>query len=123
MNRILCALLLLFLASSSSGQVLETRLLKLEKDRFKAMIKKDSNFLAVILSEDLVYIHSNGAQDTKESFIKSITSGNLEYFSIDVQNADIKTNNSTVWIHGAAKMKVRNGKDAQPVELMLRYLD
>jgi len=87
------------------------------------MIAKDENFLNAVLHDELIYIHSNGAQDSKESFIKSITSKTLEYFSIDVQNADIKINNSTAWIHGAVKVKVRNGKDAPTVDLTLRYLD
>ena len=123
MLRLLYFLLLLFAFNSGFAQAVETRILKLEKARFNAMIAKDGKYLNSVLSDDLVYIHSNGAQDTKESFINSITSGKLQYFSIDVQNADIKVNNSTAWIHGAAKVKVRNGNEAPIMELSIRFLD
>ena len=123
MRPLLSSLFLLLIFNTGFAQALETRILKLEKARFNAMIAKDGKYLNSILSDDLVYIHSNGAQDTKESFINSITSGKLQYFSIDVQNADIKINNSTAWIHGAAKMKVRNGNDAPVMELSIRFLD
>ena len=123
MRRILYSLILLLAFNTVFAQATETKILKLEKARFNAMISKDGNYLNSVLSDHLVYIHSNGSQDTKESFINSITSGKLQYFSIDVQNTDIKINGSTAWIHGAAKMKVRNGNDAPVMELSIRYLD
>jgi ketosteroid isomerase-like protein len=97
--------------------------LQLEKDRFKAMINKDSSFLDRILANDLLYIHSNGVQDSKETFIRNIMNGSLEYIAVDLQQADIRTFSQTAWIHGAAKIKVRMGKDTTEVELVIRYLD
>lgn len=123
MSRLLYLLILFFISGCSFAQAVETRILKLEKARFNAMIAKDGKYLNSVLSDDLVYIHSNGAQDTKVSFINSITSGKLQYFSIDVQNTDIKVHGATAWIHGAAKMKVRNGNDAPVLELTIKYLD
>lgn len=107
----------------SYGQSKQIAVLQLEKDRFKAMINRDSLFLTNALAEDLVYVHSNGMQDTKETLIGKIMSGALQYTSVDMQQADIRTFNQTVWIHGAAKMKVRNGKDSPEIELSIRYLD
>ncbi|HKP31466.1 MAG TPA: nuclear transport factor 2 family protein [Chitinophagaceae bacterium] len=123
MSRLLLLTLALLLFNTGFGQALETKILKMERARFNAMIAKDGSYLNAVLSDNLVYIHSNGAHDTKESFITSITAGTLQYFSIDVQNTDIRIHGSTAWIHGAAKMKVKNGKDAQIVELSIRYLD
>jgi len=122
MSRILY--LSFFLISSFSfGQAREITILQLEKDRFKAMISKDSIKLDRILADDLLYIHSNGVQDSKETFIKNIMSGKLEYLAVDLQQADIRTHSQTAWIHGAAKIKVRTGKNNPEVELFVRFLD
>jgi ketosteroid isomerase-like protein len=111
------------IALSSYSQSRQVAVLQLEKDRFKAMINHDSAFLSNCLAEDLVYVHSNGMQDTKESLMNKIMSGALQYTSVDVQQADIRTFKETAWIHGAAKIKVRNGKDSPEIELSIRYLD
>ena len=118
---VLFALLCLPLVSTAQSR--QVAVLQLEKDRFKAMINRDSMFLANALAEDLVYVHTNGMQDTKESLINKIMGGTLQYTSVDLQQADIRTFNQTVWIHGAAKIKVRNGKDTPEIELSIRYLD
>ena len=55
--------------------------------------------------------------------MNKIMSGALQYTSVDVQQADIRTFKETAWIHGAAKIKVRNGKDSPEIELSIRYLD
>ena len=123
MCRILYSLLLILITSVSYSQARQATVLQLEKDRFKAMINKDSLFLVRALADDLLYFHSDGAQDSKETLIRNIMDGNLEYFSIELQQADIRTHSMTAWIHGAAKIKVRSGKDAAVVELTIRYLD
>ena len=111
------------LTLTSYSQSRQVAVLQLEKDRFKAMINHDSSFLSNCLAEDLVYVHSNGMQDTKESLMDKIMSGALQYTSVEVQQADIRTFKETAWIHGAAKIKVRNGKDSPEMELSIRYLD
>ncbi len=116
-------LLVVLIGLDTYGQAVQVRVLQLEKDRFKAMIRKDSLFLSSVLSEELLYIHSNGVQDSKATLIKNIRSGNVEYHSIDLQQADIRTNNQTAWIHGVAKMKVRMGNAVNLTEMVVRYLD
>ena len=123
MSRILYTLVLIFFASTSFSQAREANILQLEKDRFKAMINKDSLFLNKAFAEDLLYFHTNGAQDSKETLINNIMAGNLNYYSIDLQQADIRTNNQTAWIHGAARIKLRAGRDTSMIELSIRYLD
>ena len=123
MGRLLYVLFLLLSSFSHYGQARQMTVLQLEKDRFKAMINKDSSFLDRILANDLLYIHSNGVQDSKETFIRNIMNGSLEYIAVDLQQADIRTFSQTAWIHGAAKIKVRMGKDTTEVELVIRYLD
>jgi hypothetical protein len=54
-----------------------------ELGRFKVMIAKDRAGLEAVLHKDLVYFHSSGAFDTKDSYIASIFSGKSSYISID----------------------------------------
>jgi hypothetical protein len=54
-----------------------------ELSRFKVMIAKDRAGLEAVLHKDLVYFHSSGAFDTKDSYIASIFSGKSNYQSIE----------------------------------------
>ena len=77
--RCIISLLLLLATHYGYSQSRELNVLQLEKDRFKAMIGKDSIALERILANDLLYIHSNGVIDSKETLIKNIMSGKVEY--------------------------------------------
>ena len=66
--------MLLLITHLGFGQTRELNVLQLEKDRFKAMISKDSIKLDQVLADDLLYIHSNGIIDSKETFIKRLVS-------------------------------------------------
>ena len=54
-----------------------------ELSRFKVMIAKDRAGLEAVLHKDLVYFHSSGVSDTKDSYIASIFSGKSNYQSIE----------------------------------------
>ena len=121
--RCIISFMFVFGSYCSWAQARQLNILQLEKDRFKAMITKDSIILDRILANDLLYIHSSGMIDSKHTFINNIMRGKLEYLEIDLQQADIRTHSQTAWIHGAARIKVRNGKDTPVIELVIRYLD
>lgn len=67
-------LLCLFLFSNAQSEVLDA-----EAQRFIAMTSRDTMALRQMLSDDLVYIHSNGMQETKEAHLKSIRTGAIVY--------------------------------------------
>jgi hypothetical protein len=54
-----------------------------ELNRFKVMVAKDRAGLEAVMHRDLVYFHSSGVADTKDSYIASIFSGKSNYRSID----------------------------------------
>ncbi|MBK8503497.1 MAG: nuclear transport factor 2 family protein [Saprospiraceae bacterium] len=62
-----------------------------EKSRFKAMVDRDLVTLDQVISEDLVYIHSNGSIDTKESYIAAIEDGSRAYNDITMKDAQVRT--------------------------------
>ncbi len=54
-----------------------------ELNRFKVMVAKDRAGLEAVMHRDLVYFHSSGVADTKDSYIASIFSGKSNYRAID----------------------------------------
>lgn len=83
-NVLIPVLLLLYTASglfAQSGDVLKN-----ERQRFSLMTAKDTAALSAMLSDDLLYIHSNGLSETKEDHLKSIVSGSITYLEMTPAN-------------------------------------
>jgi hypothetical protein len=80
------------LASFASFAQKEESLKEAELNRFKVMVAKDIPGLQAVLHPDLVYFHSSGNQDSKDTYIASIASGktgiNTGIVSILQQAAD-----------------------------------
>jgi hypothetical protein len=113
--------LLFGLCSQGFGQGAGTNdILKLEKARFAAMVKKDIATLEKIISDELYYIHSNGEIDTKQSFIAAIVEGRRRYDDITIEKAKVRIYGTTAIINGEC---IYHRKDANrmPDNLMLRY--
>lgn len=101
------------LASAQTGKA-EQQVLQAEKDRFAAMVKGDRAALEKLLSDDLTYTHSTALLETKEQFIKSVTSGNIDYVSIVPSESDwkVRVNGNTAVVNGVAAVNVVDtGKD------------
>jgi ketosteroid isomerase-like protein len=99
----------------------EQQVLQAEKDRFAAMIKGDRAALEKLLADDLTYTHSSALFESKEQFIKSVTSGNIDYVSIVPSEADwkVRVNGSTAIVNGIAAVNVIDtGKDRK---IRIRY--
>jgi hypothetical protein len=100
-------------ASAQTGKA-EQQVLQAEKDRFAAMVKGDRSALEKLLSDDLTYTHSTALLETKEQFLKSVTSGNIDYVSIVPSEPDwkVRINGNTAVVNGIAAVNViDNGKD------------
>jgi ketosteroid isomerase-like protein len=106
-------MLLSGLASAQTGKA-EQQVLQAEKDRFAAMVKGDRAALEKLLADDLTYTHSTALLETKEQFIKSVTSGNIDYVSIVPSESDwkVRVNGNTAIVNGLAAVNVVDtGKD------------
>ena len=57
----------------------EESLKEAELNRFKVMVAKDTPGLQAVLHKDLVYFHSSGVQDSKETYIASITPEEMQH--------------------------------------------
>lgn len=83
---------------------------ELETKRFTALTEKNIDFLQNIFSENLVYVHSSGAFDTKETYIGSLTSGKTAYNEINILELNTHQYAKNLVVNrGKAKLKVNNG--------------
>lgn len=106
--------------SAQSGKA-DQAVLQAEKDRFAAMIKGDRPALEKLLADDLTYTHSSALFESKEQFIKSVTSGTIDYVSIEPSEADwkVRVNGNTAIVNGVAAVNVIDtGKD---LKIKIRY--
>ena len=99
----------------------EQQVLQAVKDRFAAMVKGDRAALEKLLADDLTYTHSTALLETKEQFIKSVTSGTIDYVSIVPSESDskVRVNGDTAIVTGVAAVNVIDtGKDRK---IRIRY--
>jgi len=84
-----------FAQSGANEKILATELL-----RFEAMVKKDTASLQRMLSDDLIYIHSNSLQESKNDHLVAIGSGSIVYQNMQRVSAQVRQ---------YGKMAVTNG--------------
>jgi hypothetical protein len=104
------------------GQLLvaQSTIAESENIRFKAQVEKDSLLLRKILSDDLVYTHSNALTESKSDFLHSIKTGNITYNSMQPEpGRAIRKYGKTGISNGVVQVKgLLQGK---PFEVRLRY--
>ena len=99
----------------------ESEIQELERQRFRAMERVDVATLNRILSDDLIYTHANGLQQTKAELIGVLGSGDFKYESINASDLRVRIYNETAVVTGRASMKIRSGGGQQTFKLC--YLD
>jgi ketosteroid isomerase-like protein len=94
---------------------------ELETQRFQAMEKVDVATLNRILSDDLIYTHANGLQQTKAELIGVLGSGDFNYESITPDNIRVRIYDETAVVTGRASIKIKAGGGEQTFKIC--YLD
>jgi ketosteroid isomerase-like protein len=80
--------------------------------RFQLMTENNLSALAPLLAEDLVYVHSTGARESKQQFLERLRSGSLRYHSIEPSETLVQESGDDARITGRAKVRVTmNGAD------------
>jgi hypothetical protein len=86
-------------------------ILALDQERLQAAVDNNVDALNRILSDDLSYVHTTAAVDTKESFTSGIASGRLNYTSIVSSNTAVRLyGDATALVTGNADVQV-NGNE------------
>ncbi len=93
-----------------------------ELNRFKVMVAKDRAGLEAVLHTELVYFHSSGVADTKDSYIASIFSGKSNYQSIEAVELLTRVYGKTGINTGIVNI-VNLSADGKETPLKLRFTD
>ncbi|QHW00701.1 nuclear transport factor 2 family protein [Spirosoma endbachense] len=99
----------------------EKSVIAAEKQRFEAQVSKNYAVLDQVLANDLVYTHSNGNTDTKQSYIQSIRDGKSKYDAINVEEQKVRVYGNTAIINGICMIKALN--NGETINTHLKYTD
>lgn len=123
MKKSLLTLVCTCLTFIALAQKVDVASLKLaELSRFKVMVAKDRTGLEAVMHRDLVYFHSSGVADNKDSYIASIFSGKSNYQSIDPVELVTRVYGKTGINTGIVNI-VNLGADGKETPLKLRFTD
>ena len=120
--------LLLFCVSfrmitSLFGQSSAQEVLKIEKQRFTAMVNNDTSYLNRILADSLLYIHTDGNVDSKQSLLNALANGDLDYKQMELKEVTYKVYDKTIILSGTMNVIVFSKKAGKTLDLNIRYLD
>ena len=105
----------------SQGGDIEQQILQLEQQRMQAMMDADAETLNRVLADELTYVHTTAALDSKESFIGTLSSGALNYESIASTDAQVRIYGDTALVTGNGDVRVTsNGRRNR---FSIRYTD
>ena len=84
------------------------------------MQRADTASLQRLLAPDLTYTHTDGEQNTKEEFLRILSSGALRYASIAPEGRQVRLLDSTAIVTGRSAMRVESG--GRVAAFRIRYL-
>lgn len=87
----------------------EAGLAAADGSRRLAMLAGDTRNLAVLLSESLVYVHSNGACDSRGSYLEKLESGVLRYEALEFTDPFYRLLGSIGLVHAGMRATVLRG--------------
>jgi len=64
--------------------------LALEERRRQALLSGDLPALQGLLADDLVYVHSTGACDRKDSYLNKLSGGSLKYLELNCSDLQVQ---------------------------------
>jgi ketosteroid isomerase-like protein len=100
----------------------EESLKEAELNRFKVMVAKDIPGLQAVLHKDLVYFHSSGMQDSKDTYIASIASGKSSYVTITPEEMQQRVYGKTGINTGIVSI-LQQAADGVQTTIRLRFTD
>ena len=84
----------------------EQMIIELDKKRMTAMAQKDVAALKNMICKGLVYTHSSGRQDTKQSLLEGMESGSTVYTSMVPSDVKAQDLGNAVVLTGVAAISV-----------------
>lgn len=123
MKHLLLFCLSLQMITSLYGQSSAQEVLKIEKQRFTAMVNNDTSYLYKILADSLLYIHTDGHIDSKQSLLNTLAQGDLDYKQMELKEITYKVYEKIIILSGTMDVIVFSKKAGKTLDLNIHYLD
>ena len=89
--------------------------LQAESQRAQAMREGDVAALQALLSDELVYVHSSAASDSKSSYLAKLHSGAMRYLALQLQDLHAVPAGDAVVVTGRMQAEVLKDGQVKPV--------
>lgn len=89
--------------------------LQAEAQRAQAMREGDVAALQALLSDELVYVHSSAASDSKSSYLAKLHSGAMRYLALQLQDLQAVQAGDAVVVTGRMQAEVLKDGQVKPV--------
>jgi hypothetical protein len=120
---IFTALLFLQITGVKAQSDEKSRLIALEKRRFLAMTHRDTVQLSTLLADSLIFIHSSGIIDNKQSFMKDISSGHITYLFIYPEKVMAVVDGNSGWIYGRANIRFKLSTMTATIDQYISFVE
>ncbi len=119
--RFILSLALVLPLAAAAGA--EAAVEKAERDFAAAAVKADAAALEKLMASDVIYTHSSGSRDTRESYVKSVGSGALKYEKWEYSKIEVQPLSKDVAILVArADVRVLSGGKSTDMKLSLLHV-
>ena len=81
---------------------------KLDRQFAEEATKGDTAALSHLLADDLRYVHSSGAIDTKQTLVSAIASGALVYHAIDSEDVEVRIIGSAAVLTSTTRLRINS---------------
>lgn len=98
---------------------LKNKILAIEQLRFEKMMGRDTAALRDLLSDQLVYIHSNGLTENKTAHLSAIGSSKIIYQHMERKSSEIRVVKNLAFNRG--EVHVKGALNGNPFEVQLLY--
>lgn len=96
-------------------------MLQLERDRRAALVSTDKATLENLLSDDLIFVHTNGRCEGKRDFLESL-GVSVEFLKIEVIEESLHLRPDLAVISAQLAVTVKVSTQAEPFSLQTRIL-
>lgn len=116
-------LMLLFLAAAVRGADEAKAVEEAERGWARGVTGNDFALLERVLAPELSYTHSNGASDTKESYIGNLKSGKARYLNVEYEKIQVRmlSKDVAITLCRANLVTLQNGRE-NPVKLSMLHV-
>lgn len=95
---------------------------RLEAQRAAAMIAGDVETIATMLDPDLVYVHSTGVRDSRDTYLQALRDGEHIYENFQIKQSSCIETTDAVIVSSIVNMRVRRKDQANAVAKELSVL-